>query len=117
MQLSRFQPLAALGRSTLELIAPHCCVERVARDLDPFRLRDWRGQVIYLVKGQLKLEFPDGSVKVLVGGLDDALLPLVSAGQAPCRQQEHHRDRTAAHRGEDPRCGGDLGSADIAESR
>jgi rhodanese-related sulfurtransferase len=82
-QLGRFQPLAALDRDTLDLIAPHCSVERVARDLDPFRLRDWRGQVVYLVKGQLKLEFPDGSVKVLVGGLDEALLPLVSAGQAP----------------------------------
>lgn len=75
-QLRQFQPLASLPEATLHQMAPHCRIERVARTLDPFRVRDWRGQVIYLLRGELKLEFPDGSVRVLVGGLDEALLPL-----------------------------------------
>jgi rhodanese-related sulfurtransferase len=77
-QLSHFQPLAFLGEETLRQMAPYCRVERVARNLDPFRLRDWEGLVVYLLKGQLKLEFPDGSVEVLVGGLDAALQPLAT---------------------------------------
>ena len=75
-QLRQFQPLALLPEAMLHQMAPHCHIERVARNLDPFRLRDWRGQVIYLLKGELKLEAPDGGVRVLVGGLEDALLPL-----------------------------------------
>jgi rhodanese-related sulfurtransferase len=76
-QLRHFQPLASLPEAMLHQMAPHCRIERVARSLDPFRLRDWHGQVIYLLKGELKLEAPDGSVRVLVGGLEEALLPLV----------------------------------------
>ncbi len=82
-QLSQFQPLASLSEATLRQMAPHCRIERVARNLDPFRLRDWQGQVVYLLKGQLKLEFADGSVQVLVGGLDDALLPLAAERSGP----------------------------------
>jgi rhodanese-related sulfurtransferase len=55
----------------------------VARNLDPFRLRDWEGQVVYLLKGQLKVDFADGSMEVLVGGSGDALLPLCSGGIRP----------------------------------
>jgi rhodanese-related sulfurtransferase len=77
-QLRHFQPLALLSDATLQQMSPHCRVERVARNLDPFRVRDWQGLVVYLLKGQLKLEFADGSVRVLVGGLDDALLPLTA---------------------------------------
>lgn len=75
-QLKQFQPLASLPETTLHQMAPHCRIERVARNLDPFCVRDWRGQVVYLLKGELKLESADGSVRVLVGGLDEALLPL-----------------------------------------
>ena len=75
-QLARFQPLAALPKATLRELLPACRIERVARNLDPFRLRDWRGQTVYLLKGQLKIEFADGSFRVLVGGLDEAGLPL-----------------------------------------
>jgi rhodanese-related sulfurtransferase len=76
--LRHFQPLASLSEATLRQMSPHCRIERVARNLDPFRVHDWQGLVVYLLKGQLKLEFADGSVRVLVGGLDDALLPLAT---------------------------------------
>jgi rhodanese-related sulfurtransferase len=74
--LSRLQPLAALGADILRELAPHCHRERVTRNLDPFQLRDWQGQVVYLIKGELKLEFGDGVIQVIVGGWGDALYPI-----------------------------------------
>ncbi|MDP2793528.1 MAG: cyclic nucleotide-binding domain-containing protein [Sulfurisoma sp.] len=74
--LARLQPLAALGADSLRELEPHCHRERVTRNLDPFQLRDWQGQVVYLVKGELKLEFDDGVVQVIVGGWGDALFPI-----------------------------------------
>lgn len=74
--LARLQPLAALGADSLRELAPHCHRERVTRNLDPFQLRDWQGQVVYLVKGELKLEFDDGVIQVIVGGWGDALYPI-----------------------------------------
>ncbi|RLJ63682.1 cyclic nucleotide-binding domain-containing protein [Sulfurisoma sediminicola] len=74
--LARLQPLAALGADSLRGLAPHCHRERVTRNLDPFQLRDWQGQVVYLVKGELKLEFDDGAIQVIVGGWGDALFPI-----------------------------------------
>ena len=81
-QLRQFQPLAALPEATLHQMAPHCRIERVARNLDPLRLRDWQGQVVYLLKGQLKLESAEGGIRVLVGGIDEALLPLLPGDAA-----------------------------------
>lgn len=81
--LRRLQPLAALRPESLRELWSLSRVERVARSLDPFRLRDWEGQVVYLLKGQLKLEAADGSTSVLVGGSGDALLPLCSGGIRP----------------------------------
>lgn len=74
--LSRIHPLGSFAPQGLAELASLSHRERVARNLDPFRLRDWEGQVVYLLKGELKLEFPDGSFVVLVGGSGDALLPL-----------------------------------------
>lgn len=74
--LARLQPLAALGADSLRELVPHCHRERVTRNLDPFQLRDWQGQVVYLVKGELKLQFHDGMTQVLVAGWGDALFPI-----------------------------------------
>lgn len=82
-QLGRFHPLASLGMTALRELAPLCHVERVARNLDPFRMRDWEGQVVFLLKGQLKIELADGSTSVLVGGTGEALLPLYGGGEEP----------------------------------
>ncbi|HZV55277.1 MAG TPA: cyclic nucleotide-binding domain-containing protein [Rhodocyclaceae bacterium] len=82
-QLGRFHPLASLGKAALRELVPLCHVERVARNLDPFRMRDWEGQAVFLLKGQLKLEVADGSVSVLVGSTGDALLPLCGCGHEP----------------------------------
>ncbi len=82
-RLLRLQPLASLGEEHLRELLPYCQIERVARNLDPFRLRDWGQQVMYLLRGELKLDFADGSMDVLVGGSGDALLPIVKGGHCP----------------------------------
>ncbi|HTY99630.1 MAG TPA: cyclic nucleotide-binding domain-containing protein [Rhodocyclaceae bacterium] len=82
-KISRLQPLASLGDEGLRELASVCRLERVTRNLDPFRLRDWESQVIYLVKGELKLDFADGSMDLLVAGSGNALLPLVKGGRRP----------------------------------
>jgi CRP-like cAMP-binding protein len=82
-RLSRLQPLASMGDEGLRQLASVCRVERVTRNLDPFRLRDWESQVIYLIKGELKLDFADGSMDLLVAGSGGALLPLVKGGRRP----------------------------------
>lgn len=74
--LSRLQPLAGLGRETLRELLPLCSRERVTRNLDPSSLKDWHGQVVYLTKGELKVDLADGSTVLLVGGSGEALLPL-----------------------------------------
>ena len=75
-RLARLHPLATLDAEALDRLTAHCRVERVARNLDLFGLRDWTGQLIFLVKGELKLDLPDGGVSVLVGGTGEALHPL-----------------------------------------
>lgn len=81
--LKRLHPLASLGGMALRELVPMCRVERVTRNLDPFRLRDWEGQVVFLSRGQLKVDLEDGSASVLVGGSGDALAPLACCGKYP----------------------------------
>lgn len=81
--LSRLQPLASLGMESLRGLAPLCHLERVTRNLDPSSLKDWHGQVIYLTKGELKIDLADGSTMLLVGGSGEALLPLGRGGNVP----------------------------------
>jgi rhodanese-related sulfurtransferase len=82
-KLGRLQPLASLAPTALRQLAPLCRIERVARNLDPFRLRDWTGNAIFLLKGELKVDFADGGISVLVGGAGEALLPLGGCGHHP----------------------------------
>ena len=82
-QLARLQPLASLGAASLRELAVLARLERLARNLDPMAVRDWSGLVVYLLKGQIKLDFADGSMTVLVGGHGDALLPIIRDGGGP----------------------------------
>lgn len=74
--LRRFEPISALSGGRLQELAGLCSVEKVARGSDPFRLRSPQGQSIYLLSGELKLAFADGSSSVLVGGSDASLWPV-----------------------------------------
>ncbi len=74
--LSRLEPLNAASASVIDEISRTCYVEAVSRSLDPFRLRGPERQVVYLLKGELKIDYPDFSTEVLVGGAGAALVPL-----------------------------------------
>lgn len=81
--LARLQPLACLGADSLRELAPLARRERVTRNLDPLGVRDPDGQVIYLTRGELKLDLADGSTLLMVGGSGDALMPLGHGGCMP----------------------------------
>lgn len=81
--LARLQPLAAMDEAGLRTLLPLCRRERIARSLDALALRDWRDQVIYLHRGELKLDYADGGFEVLVGGSGAALAPLGRGRDAP----------------------------------
>jgi len=75
-RLRRFEPIASLSDDRLRELAGFCQVEVVPRNADPFRLRGFEGQVVYLVSGELRLVYRDGSSAIIVGGCDDAVRPL-----------------------------------------
>ena len=74
--LKKLEPLDALSPDSLRELSRMCYVEKVSRNLDPFRLKGLLGQSVYLVKGELKLDYPDTSSEILVGGTDAAVRPL-----------------------------------------
>jgi rhodanese-related sulfurtransferase len=81
--LAALYPFAGVGSLRLSQLLPLCRRERFRQSIDPFRQRDWHGQVIYLMRGELKIKQQDGTIRVLVGGTDRALFPVAQAGQMP----------------------------------
>lgn len=74
--------LSGLGHESLCQLLTLAQVEKFPRTGRPLDF-SWRHRVVYLLKGELKLDRPDGSMKLLVGGCDDALAPIVRNGHAP----------------------------------
>jgi rhodanese-related sulfurtransferase len=74
--LKRLEPLDALSADSLREISRLCYAEAIGRNCDPFRLKGMQGQAVYLVKGELKVDYPDRSSAILVGGTEAALRPL-----------------------------------------
>jgi rhodanese-related sulfurtransferase len=74
--LSKLEPLGSLSSNSLRELARMCYVDMVSRNQDPFRLKGPGGQAVYLVKGELKLDFPDSSTEILVGGTEAAMRSL-----------------------------------------
>lgn len=72
----RLQPLGSLSASSARELAAMCYREYVGRNHDPFRVKDLRRQSVYLLRGELRLTYPDGSSEVIVGGSEAALYPV-----------------------------------------
>lgn len=72
----RLQPLGSLSATSARELAAMCYREYVGRNQDPFRVKDLRRQSVYLLRGELKLTYPDGSSEVIVGGSEAALHPV-----------------------------------------
>jgi len=81
--LRRLQPFAQLDDERLRELLATCHRESIARGIVPSRILDRNGQMSYLVKGELVLQFADGSTTVIVGGCGEAQHPLGKPGNAP----------------------------------
>lgn len=81
--LKRLSPVAALSDSRLQELASLCYIERVSKNLNPFRMRGIAGQSVFLVRGELALSRGDGaSSEVVVGGSEEARYALGKRGAA-----------------------------------
>jgi rhodanese-related sulfurtransferase len=81
--LSRLQPFSLLGEDSLRELLHLCRYDRFSRDRDPMAECDWAGRLVYLSKGELKVNGTNGSLDVLVGGTGRALLPIFRDGRKP----------------------------------
>jgi len=80
--LRDLEPIAALSEDRLDELAALGQVQSVSRNSDPFQLPGIRGQIVYLIRGELALGHPDSFSRVLVGGSDEARYPLGLRGEA-----------------------------------
>jgi rhodanese-related sulfurtransferase len=74
--LRRLEPIRALSGMRLHELSNLCTSETVSRGFDPFSFQGVSRQSIYLMSGELKLAFDDGSSCVLVGGSETSRWPL-----------------------------------------
>jgi len=77
--LTTLEPIAALSPGRVEELAAMCVVETVSQGLNPFRMNVVQSeQLLYLLKGELKLAYTDGRSDTLQGGNDATRHPVVS---------------------------------------
>jgi CRP-like cAMP-binding protein len=80
--LRGLQPLGELDEQSLRELLPHIS-QSLERGQTLLEIGDWPQQLVYLVKGEMKMEFADSSTVVLVGGSEETRRPLGKWGQAP----------------------------------
>jgi rhodanese-related sulfurtransferase len=74
--LRHLEPIATLTESRLKELAELTFVERVSRNIDPFRVKGAAGQLVYLISGELALILGSGASEVIVGGTPEARHPI-----------------------------------------
>ena len=74
--LKALVPLSSMSDRRLREIADLCTIESVERNAEPFRQRAIAGQSVYLLRGELVLEYGQGVSEVIVGRSADAYHPL-----------------------------------------
>lgn len=80
--ISQMEPICLLSPGRQEEVAGLCFVEKVSKDIDPFRLNVVKNsQSLYLLKGNIGLMFEDGTKAVLRSSSDLARYP-VGGGRA-----------------------------------
>jgi len=79
--LRTLQPLAELDVARLHELLAACQCDKVERGRNPFLELDCRSQLVYLLQGELMLQFADRSTAVIVGESDEATRPLGKWGQ------------------------------------
>lgn len=78
--LKRLEPIRSLSEERLRELADLCHVERVSKNLDPFRMRSIAGQSVYLIRGELALNYSGGGTVTLVGTSGEARHPIGRRG-------------------------------------
>lgn len=80
--LARLLPLSGLGAESLRQTTSLARCATYARGT---RIADfpWEHRVVFLLKGELKLDYAGGGMKLLVGGHEDTALPLARGGMTP----------------------------------
>jgi rhodanese-related sulfurtransferase len=79
--LRALEPLASLSDARLNELAGLARVEIIGKDSDASGTLAATDQVVYLVRGELALTYPDGSSRVLAGGSTRARRPLARHGE------------------------------------
>lgn len=74
--LGRLEPIRGLSAQRLQELAAFCRPENHPLGSDPFKAAPMRGQLVYLLHGELKITLQDGSMRLLVGGCDQANWPI-----------------------------------------
>ncbi|MBL8505474.1 MAG: cyclic nucleotide-binding domain-containing protein [Methylobacillus glycogenes] len=83
--LLQLEPILSLSKARLHELATLSFIEYVNQDIDPWRLNvNKNSQVLYLLQGELTINYVDGSSKVLVGGSEAAKFP-VGSGSVPVK--------------------------------
>lgn len=83
--LARLEPVNSLSAERLAELARICSAESFDLGADPLRGMTTQGQSVYLVQGELKLDFAEGGMRLMVGGCDEANWPLGSKFPMPVR--------------------------------
>lgn len=83
--LARLEPVNSLSAERLAELARICSTESFDLGVDPLRSLTIEGQSLYLVQGELKLDFAEGGMRVMVGGCDEANWPLGSKFPMPVK--------------------------------
>ncbi|MGE5386596.1 MAG: cyclic nucleotide-binding domain-containing protein [Betaproteobacteria bacterium] len=74
--LGRLEPIRGLSVERLQELASICSPEHHDIGADPLRGMSVAGQSVYLLHGELRVTLPDGCMRVMVGGCDEANWPL-----------------------------------------
>jgi len=74
--LRNLDPISSFSDARLKELVDLCCIESVRRTADPFQLRSIAGQSVYLVSGELALDYGQGNSEVIVGRSAEARYPL-----------------------------------------
>src|SRR5512142_773914 len=63
--LAALEPISSFSPARLRELLDYCHVETVAQGLDPFIDRPLKGQSVYLLRGEVEVEYEDGN-RVLI---------------------------------------------------
>lgn len=74
--LGRLEPIHGLSAERQKELMRMCRIEHHDLGTDPLRGRNIAGQLIYLLRGELRVSPPGCGARLLVGGCDDANWPL-----------------------------------------